>query len=145
MGSFVADSQVPKTYIFTTTSTLNGIYLTWGLDGSSQTLSIDSIKINGTSCNSICTVTQDTSIVRTYDTGSIGLGTGLVEDVCQREEFFYDGNPFDGSYTQNPKGRMTAVRYRGGYNSGASPTCDTVFTEMYSYGTPGNITKKRCA
>jgi hypothetical protein len=47
------------------------------------------------------------------------------------------------TFSQNPKGRLTAVRYYGGYNSGSSPTYDTTFTEMMSYGTPGNITSKR--
>jgi hypothetical protein len=67
----------------------------------------------------------------------------VIDDICQREHYFYDTNPFDATFTQNSKGRLTAVQYRGGYNASASPTCDIVFTEMYSYGAPGNITKKR--
>jgi hypothetical protein len=67
----------------------------------------------------------------------------VIDDICQREHYFYDTNPFDATFTQNSKGRLTAVQYRGGYNATASPTCDIVFTEMYSYGAPGNITKKR--
>jgi len=63
--------------------------------------------------------------------------SGGAEDVCQRADFSYDSNPYDGTFSQNASGRLTAVRWGGG-------SCATdQFTEMYSYTQAGLVTKKR--
>ena len=67
----------------------------------------------------------------------------FTEDTCQREDSYYDTNPFDGSFSQNTQGRLAAVQYKGGYNASATPTCDTTFTEMYGYTQAGSSVKKR--
>ncbi len=69
---------------------------------------------------------------------NVGFG-----DACQQETYSYDTNPYDSSFSQNVLGRLAAVQYKGGYKSGASPTCDTTFTEMYSYSAAGAVLKKR--
>src|SRR5579862_1570416 len=65
---------------------------------------------------------------------------GTTEDTCQQENYYYDSNPFDGSYSQNVSGRLAAVQYYGGYGGG---TCNTTFTEMYSYNSGGARLGKR--
>ena len=52
----------------------------------------------------------------------------MFGDACQQETYSYDTNPYDSSFSQNAAGRLTAVQYKGG------PSCNTTFTEMYSYG-----------
>jgi len=37
------------------------------------------------------------------------------------------------------------VQYKGGYNSLVSPTCDTTFTEIYTYTQPGGVATKTLA
>jgi hypothetical protein len=83
--------------------------------------------------------------------GGAGYPTsGGAEDVCQRETYYCDGaeaTPPDGypvspSYPQNALGRLSAIQCQGGYNPGASPTCDTTFIELYTYGTGGAPTGK---
>ena len=67
-----------------------------------------------------------------------------AEDTCQQENYSYDSNPFDGSYSQNVVGRLAAVQYMGGYVPGPyGNPCDTTFTEMYSYSGAGAVTGKR--
>jgi len=67
------------------------------------------------------------------------------EDTCQQENYYYDSNPFDGTYSQNVLGRLAAVQYYGGNTSSYDQynLCDTTFTEMYSYSTAGGVTGKR--
>ena len=73
-------------------------------------------------------------------------GLSNAEDTCQQEQYFYDTNPFDSSYSGSyTNGRLTAVQYYGGsstYNNGAS-ACDTTFIEMYNYSQPGGKIGKR--
>ena len=52
----------------------------------------------------------------------------MFGDACQQETYSYDTNPYDSSFSQNASGRLAAVQYKGG------PSCNTTFTEMYSYG-----------
>ncbi len=60
------------------------------------------------------------------------------EDTCQREVYYYDGtNPSSSSYPQYAAGRLSAVQYWGAYNPNTLPTCDTTFTEMYTYPSTG--------
>ena len=50
------------------------------------------------------------------------------------------------TFSQNTDGRLAAVRYMGGYKPGQfgyPGTCDTTFTEMYSYNPAGAPLKKR--
>jgi YD repeat-containing protein len=63
---------------------------------------------------------------------------GLTEDTCQRVTFSYDTNPYDATFSQNAKGRLTASQY-----GGTSCTASTLFTEMYSYTAGGRVTSKR--
>jgi YD repeat-containing protein len=77
-------------------------------------------------------------VVYTYDTMArltevqrYPNGQGNAEDTCQRELYYYDTNPFNSSFSQNATGRMTAAQYYGG------PSCNTTFTEMYSYNAGG--------
>ena len=67
---------------------------------------------------------------------------GGAEDTCQQENYYYDSNPFDSAYSQNVSGRLAAVQYMGGHGV-STPSCDTTFTEMYSYGAPGAAVKKK--
>lgn len=64
---------------------------------------------------------------------------GTTEDTSQREDFYYDSNPFDSTFTENPKGRLTAVQYKGAPGPGGEAT----ITEMFSYHKAGAILKKR--
>lgn len=61
------------------------------------------------------------------------------EDTCQRETYYYDGTTPNGStYPQDAVGHLSAVQYMGGHNPNFSTNqCDTTFTELYNYGTPG--------
>ena len=66
-----------------------------------------------------------------------------MEDTCQRETYYWDNNPLDSSFTQDAdklRGRLAAMQYQGGYANG---TCNTTFTESYSYSSPGAPVKKR--
>ncbi len=67
------------------------------------------------------------------------LGLSGAEDTCQRETYYYDGSTPNGStYPQNAVGHLSAVQYMGGHDpSNPSVPCDTTFTELYNYGTPG--------
>ena len=82
-------------------------------------------------------------VVYTYDSYSRlsevqRYPTSGTEDVCQREVYYYDGSSPSGSaYPANAAGRLSAVQYWGGYNTTVLPTCDTTFTEMYTYATSG--------
>ena len=60
---------------------------------------------------------------------------GVTEDTCQQENYYYDSNPFDASFSTNPMGRLTAVQYKAA--TGLSGSCDTTFTEMFGYSTQG--------
>ncbi len=66
--------------------------------------------------------------VRHYISGS--------EDTCQRVDFYYDSNPFDGgTYSSNISGRLAAVQYQ---NATINPGfCGTTFQEWYSYNAGG--------
>ena len=82
-------------------------------------------------------------VVYTYDSYSRlsevqRYPTSGTEDVCQREVYYYDGSSPSGSaYPANAAARLSAVQYWGGYNTTVLPTCDTTFTEMYTYATSG--------
>lgn len=39
--------------------------------------------------------------------------SGGTEDLCQRVDYSYDTNPYDGAYTQYGLGRPTAARWGG--------------------------------
>ncbi len=69
------------------------------------------------------------------------LGLGYAEDTCQRETYYYDGSVptgFDSGYPHNAVGHLSALQYMGGHDpSNPSVPCDTTFTELYNYGTPG--------
>jgi len=67
------------------------------------------------------------------------------EDACQRTLFYYDTNPFNGSFSQYAYGRPTATKYgisTGGYCASGVPY---TFTEQYSYTQAGLVTNKRLA
>jgi RHS repeat-associated protein len=86
--------------------------------------------------------------------GAIQNGS-FVEDTCQQENYYYDTNTFDSSYSQYASGRLTAVQYYGANplapNSAANPSpysnastaCGTTYTEMYNYSQPGGEVGKR--
>src|SRR5207244_410067 len=58
-------------------------------------------------------------------------GPLFLEDTSQRTTFYYDGNPFDGTFTQYSVNRLAAVEY------------SVSMREMYSYTPGGLVTKKR--
>jgi RHS repeat-associated protein len=60
-----------------------------------------------------------------------------AEDTCQRVDLSYDTNPYDGTFTQNGQGRLTATRWAGSSCEGQE------WREYYSYTTAGLVTKKR--
>ena len=64
-----------------------------------------------------------------------------AEDLCQQENYTY-GTVSDSTYVL---GRLQTVQYKGGYNSLVSPTCDTTFTESYTYTQPGGVATKTLA
>jgi RHS repeat-associated protein len=68
--------------------------------------------------------------IQRYNAGS------STPDPNQTVNYYYDTNPFDGTFTQNAQGRLAAVRTKG--FSGL-----ITFTEMFSYTAAGNVTKKR--
>ncbi len=73
-------------------------------------------------------------------------GLSNAEDTCQQEQYFYDTNPFDSSYSgQYSAGRPTAIQSYGGSStySNGSGNCDTTFIEMYNYSQPGGKIGKR--
>ena len=70
-------------------------------------------------------------------------GTSNNEDTCQQENYYYDTNPFDSTFSQYALGRLTAIQYYGGSPAGMQGYCDTTFTEMYSYSQPGAKVAKR--
>ncbi len=85
-------------------------------------------------------------VVYTYD-GSNRLtqakryaSVGGIELTCERTTFYYDTNPFDGTFSQYTIGRPTAAEY-------SLPGCwigdRYAFKEMYSYTRAGLTTKKR--
>ncbi len=55
------------------------------------------------------------------------VGTG--EDLCQRVDFYYDSNPFDGTISQNAWGRRTAEVFK----TSCTATQTVTFTQMYGY------------
>jgi len=68
--------------------------------------------------------------------------SGGVEDICQRVNFYYDSNPFDGPFSQNVWGRLAAAEWYQPQTGGCvvgSPR----YTEWYSYTAAGKMTKKR--
>jgi YD repeat-containing protein len=70
----------------------------------------------------------------------------FTEDACQQENYSYDTNPYDGTFSQNTAGRLAAVQYKGGYDPNLPPSyqvCSITFTEMYSYNSAGSPLKKR--
>jgi YD repeat-containing protein len=64
---------------------------------------------------------------------------GTVEDTCQRTNFYYDANQFDGAFSQySLNGRLTAKQW-----GGTGCPAPYQFTDMYSYTPGGLVTKKR--
>ncbi|MFN7919437.1 MAG: RHS repeat-associated core domain-containing protein [Bryobacteraceae bacterium] len=76
------------------------------------------------------------SNVRRYQTGG-------AEDALQRTDYYYDSNPYDGSYSQNAVGRLTAVHYWIKADPTAIPAKIHEFIEMFSYTPAGQPTKKK--
>jgi len=77
---------------------------------------------------------------------------GGNEDPCQQVDFYYDSNPFDGSFSQNAAGRLAATRW--GVAETYTINCITSsgaqtwnrpgeFIQMYSYTPGGAVTKNR--
>jgi RHS repeat-associated protein len=69
----------------------------------------------------------------------------FTEDTCQQENYSYDTNPYDGTFSGSyTLGRLVAVQYKslGGF-VGSAGGCNTTFTEMYSYSQAGGVLKKR--
>ena len=64
--------------------------------------------------------------------------TQLTEDPCQRTTFYYDTNPFDGSFSQYAVSRPTAAQW-----GAANCPAPYQFTELYSYNQGGAVTRKR--
>ena len=80
--------------------------------------------------------------VMTYDSmnrvtqvarGTVSGGT-FTEDIAQRTNFYFDTNPFDGSYSSYLAGRLAAVQYCNGLTSGS---CNAV-QEWYVCKRPRN-------
>jgi RHS repeat-associated protein len=104
------------------------------------------------SYNKVATKTdaKGQQVVYTYDTyGRLtevqrypqGIASG--EDVCQQEDYSYDTNPYDSTYSQYATGRLTAVLYYLGTGSPGNGSCPgTTFIDMYSYSVPGEKTGK---
>jgi YD repeat-containing protein len=74
------------------------------------------------------------SEVQRYPSGISG-----GEDTCQREVYYYDGaTPSSSSTVTSSLGHLSAMQYWGGYNPTTSGfpttgTCDTTYTEAYTY------------
>ncbi|MBK9169632.1 MAG: hypothetical protein IPM24_19510 [Bryobacterales bacterium] len=63
---------------------------------------------------------------------------GGFERLCERVDFSYDTNPYDGGYTAHGWGRRTAARW-----GGAGCVGGITWYEMYSYTQSGRMTKRR--
>ncbi len=80
----------------------------------------------------------------TYDAYKRVTSRTVSGQSCQTVNYYYDSNTFDGSFTQNGWGRLTAVEYKSPLESG----CElwqggTKLIEMYSYTAAGLVAKKR--
>jgi RHS repeat-associated protein len=73
------------------------------------------------------------SIARLTQVQRYPTGTSNAEDTCQRENYYFDSNPFNSSYSQYASGRLAAIQYYA-YGSGR---CLTTFQEQYSYNVGG--------
>ncbi len=56
-----------------------------------------------------------------------------VEDTCQQVNYTYDTD--SSGYSQNVSGRLASAVYKGA--TGHAGTCDSIFTERYSYNSAG--------
>lgn len=65
-------------------------------------------------------------------------GNPNSEDGCQKVNYYYGSNPFDGSFSQNITGRLAAVARGCAGSAGGGQ-----FIEMYSYDSAGAVLKKR--
>ena len=86
----------------------------------------------------------------TYDTLKRLTRAERGADDCQRTEYYYGTNPFDGAFTQNAWGRIAAVRYYvrrapggAGCLAAQNGTPHLTVTEMYTYTVGGRALKKR--
>jgi RHS repeat-associated protein len=94
--------------------------------------------------NKVATKTdaKNQRIVYTYDDkarptmeqrGTVSGGV-FTEDQSQRTTYYFDSNPFDGSYSASASGRLAAVTYNG---------ANGTIQEMYSYSAAGGMVGKR--
>jgi len=66
-------------------------------------------------------------------------GKNNAEDTCQQVTYSYDTNPYNSTFSQNPKGRLTATKY---YAGNCPAGVGQSITEMYSYNPPGQVNWK---
>jgi RHS repeat-associated protein len=125
----------PQTFTYTTTAALDSLPL--HVDFSSWYYYLISFKVNGNTITPTRTGSEPNYDFDYTFASEFEDATGVQGDICQREDYTYGASADD-----HNAGRLLSVKYRGGYNSGASPTCDTVFTETYAYSAPGAVTGK---
>jgi len=65
------------------------------------------------------------------------------ENTNRRVDSYYDTNPFDGTYTQNGAGRLTAISYKVKRHTGTATFTWLAANEQYSYSADGRLTKKK--
>jgi YD repeat-containing protein len=140
-------SMPPSAGTQTRTFVYSGKYLMSATNPENGTVS-DTYTANGKLASK--TDAKGQQIVYTYDaylrlTQIQRYPTPGNEDACQRTLFYYDTNPFNGSFSQYAYGRPTATKYgisTGGYCASGVPY---TFTEQYSYTQAGLVTTKRLA
>ena len=77
------------------------------------------------------------SIARLIEVQRYPYGTSGAEDTCQRENYYYDSNPFNSNYSQYATGRLAAIQYYAPGSGYAGNGCQTTFQEQYSYNLAG--------
>ena len=124
----------------------------------STTVVVTSLTINGHTINANDPSVYDTCTGSYAQTTTISCGNGGFQfptaqymgaatqptlEPCQTVNYYYDNtDPLNSGYVQNASGKLSAIQYWG---SELTPyeSCDTTFTELYTYGVPGSPTGKR--
>lgn len=112
--SYGYDSS-PQNFTFTTSLDLSQNNLRVSYNEPLSTADIYSLTLNGQQYQGYYDTCDDYNCYFDFYTMPAGGQTpGFQEDTCQREDYYYDTNPFDGSFSQYTQGRLAAVQYKGG-------------------------------
>jgi len=85
----------------------------------------------------VATKTDANGNVLTYSYDGYGRLYQVSQGTSLLRTYYYDSNPFDGTFSYYTLGRLAAIRYApvlGGYGQ---------FIDMFSYNIPGQVIAKR--